>query len=49
MTAPVTQQSSDKGWTVSFVMPSSYTIDTLPRPVNEAINIKEIPEKNGSY
>ena len=45
MTAPVTQKSSDKGWVVSFTMPTSYNIDTLPRPVNEAINIKEIPEK----
>ena len=45
MTAPVIQQSSDKGWIVSFVMPKSYNIDTLPRPVNKDINIKEIPEK----
>lgn len=45
MTAPVTQKPSDKGWIVSFTMPTSYNIDTLPRPVNEAINIKEIPGK----
>ena len=45
MTAPVIQQSSDKGWIISFVMPKSYNIDTLPRPVNKDINIKEIPEK----
>ncbi len=44
MTAPVIQQPSDKGWKVSFVMPSSYSIDTLPKPINNKIAIKQIPE-----
>ena len=44
MTAPVIQQPSDKGWKVSFVMPSSYSIDTLPKPINNKIEIKQIPE-----
>jgi len=46
MTAPVTQQGSDSGnWEVHFVMPSTYTMDTLPKPKNEAVKLKEIPAK----
>jgi hypothetical protein len=47
MTAPVTAESNEKGSTkVSFIMPSSWTMDTLPTPNNSQIRIhKEIPEK----
>ena len=44
MTAPVIQQPFDKGWRVSFVMPSTFSIDTLPQPINNKIAIKQIPE-----
>ncbi|WP_082859428.1 heme-binding protein [Microbulbifer sp. Q7] len=44
MTAPVSMQESDGRWRVSFVMPSSYTMDSLPRPNNAAVSIREIPE-----
>lgn len=45
MTAPVQQQSMGDYWQVSFVMPSKYTIDTLPKPVNKMVIIKEVPTK----
>jgi DNA gyrase inhibitor GyrI len=45
MTAPVQQQLNDKGWQVSFVMPSEYTMTTLPMPVNERVEIKPVPAK----
>ena len=45
MTAPVTQQGSDKSWRVRFIMPSKYTMETLPKPNNPAIELKEIPAK----
>lgn len=46
MTAPVTQQSGDSGgWKVRFVMPSSHTMETLPKPKNEAVTLHEIPAK----
>ena len=45
MTAPVVQPSSSQGWKVSFVMPSSYTIDDIPKPLNNEIIIKEIPAR----
>ena len=50
MTAPVIIESdqapkngSSKEWTVSFVMPSEFTMETLPKPLNSKIEIKEIP------
>lgn len=45
MTAPVQQQFRDGIWSVSFVMPSQYTIDTLPKPNNVNVTIKKIPEQ----
>lgn len=47
MTAPVIQQESPDNlhWHVRFVMPSEYTIDTLPRPKNTQIEIIPIPSK----
>jgi hypothetical protein len=45
MTAPVQQQSTDGSWRVSFVMPSEYSMETLPKPVNDRVTLKEIPAK----
>ncbi|MFV8782010.1 SOUL family heme-binding protein [Microbulbifer sp. SA54] len=44
MTAPVSLQESGGRWRVSFVMPSQYTMDTLPRPNNAAVTLRQIPE-----
>lgn len=45
MTAPVEQQSTGTAWQVSFVMPSHYTMETLPKPANERVTLMEIPAK----
>ena len=46
MTAPVTtDQASDKGWRVQFVMPKQYTMETLPKPKNPLVHIKEVTGK----
>lgn len=45
MTAPVGVQQLEKGWKVSFVMPSQYTLETLPKPNNPLITIKQLPAK----
>jgi DNA gyrase inhibitor GyrI len=45
MTAPVQQQSTDGSWQVSFVMPSEYSMETLPKPVNERVKLKKISTK----
>ena len=45
MTAPVTQQGEGNIWRVRFVMPSSYTMEALPKPNNPAVKLKEIGAK----
>ena len=42
MTAPVTQQGDGNTWRVRFIMPSSYTLETLPRPRNPAVTLRAI-------
>jgi len=43
MTAPVNQQKSEDNYMVSFVMPSKYTRQTLPEPLDPNVRIREIP------
>jgi hypothetical protein len=45
MTIPVTQEGIGNSWKVRFVMPSSYTINTLPKPNNAAVKLESIPSK----
>lgn len=44
MTAPVTRTQTESGtWTVTFTMPSKWTMETLPAPNNPAVTLREIP------
>ncbi|MCR9222797.1 MAG: heme-binding protein [Hyphomonas sp.] len=44
MTAPVTRTASDDDvWTVAFVMPSTWTMETLPVPNNPDVSLREVP------
>ena len=43
MTAPVSQQASGSVWKVRFIMPSSYTLETLPTPNNPNVKLIKIP------
>ena len=45
MTSPVTQQSDGETWQVRFIMPSKYTMETLPTPNNPAVKLVEVPAK----
>jgi hypothetical protein len=36
-------ESSSNQWMVSFVMPSEYTLATLPKPLNSQVKIREVP------
>jgi hypothetical protein len=46
MTAPVSMQQSGEQWRVHFVMPSQYTLDSLPVPNNPAVTLREVPAGN---
>ena len=43
MTSPVGQRKSDQGWAVSFMMPASYTMDTIPLPDSPSVVLREVP------
>jgi hypothetical protein len=43
MTAPVTQSASATGFVVQFTMPAAYTLETLPRPLDEQIRLVGMP------
>jgi len=43
MTAPVNLQQVGSRWRVTFAMPATYTIDTLPGPNDARIVLREIP------
>jgi effector-binding domain-containing protein len=45
MTAPVSQEKSADKYIVSFVMPSKYTLETLPEPIDPNVVIKQIPAR----
>jgi hypothetical protein len=49
MTAPVTQRpkggADPDTYVLSFVMPSGYTLDTLPEPLNPQVRLREEPAK----
>ena len=45
MTAPVGQERSGDTWVVSFLMPSKYTMKTLPEPVDPTVTLREIPAR----
>lgn len=45
MTAPVQQQSVGGAWKVCFVMPSQYSMGTLPKPRNRRVALRQVPTK----
>ena len=53
MTAPVTVQPranenslrEARDWRIEFVMPSEYTMATLPKPNNQAVQLREVPSQ----
>jgi hypothetical protein len=46
MAAPVIMtQSQDGFWTMGFSMPSGYTINTLPKPLDDRVRLVEIPPR----
>jgi hypothetical protein len=43
MTVPVNIEPNGSQWTVSFVMPSEYTLETLPKPLNSKVQLRQVP------
>jgi hypothetical protein len=43
MTAPVAQQKVDNKWRITFLMPSEYTLDDLPQPLDSRVTLKQEP------
>lgn len=46
MTAPVTQQAEGSKWTVRFIMPKSWTLETLPTPNDQRVSLKPIEARS---
>ena len=42
MTAPVSQQRMHGKWAVSFMMPPTYTLETLPVPDDPGITLRQV-------
>ena len=45
MTSPVGQQREDGRWAVSFMMPSSYSLETLPVPKDPNVILRQVPAR----
>jgi hypothetical protein len=45
MTAPVSQQTTGDSWMVRFIMPSRWTLETLPAPNDARVTLKPVPAK----
>ena len=43
MTAPVGIESNAGKWTVSFVMPVEYSMQSIPKPINSQVQLRQIP------
>jgi len=43
MTVPVGIESKAGKWTVSFVMPAEYTMESIPKPINSQVQLRQIP------
>ncbi len=45
MTAPVGQRRAQGKWAVSFMMPASYTLETLPEPEDPEVKLRQVPAR----
>lgn len=43
MTAPVTQTEANGSWVIRFIMPSSYSLERLPKPAGSDVTLQALP------
>ena len=43
MTAPVNQEFAGEKWRITFLMPSEYTLENLPQPLDKRIKLRQEP------
>ncbi len=46
MTAPVSQEQTGGQWRIAFVMPSEYTMDMLPQPLDPKVSLRHVPPRH---
>ena len=46
MTSPVGQKKENGSWAVSFMMPASFTLETLPEPKDPDVVIRQVPARH---
>ena len=45
MTSPIMDDKVNSKWSINFVMPQEFSLDTLPKPNNFQVNIIEVPKE----
>ena len=45
MTSPVGQRADNGLWAVSFMMPASYSLETLPKPKDPKVVLQQVPAR----
>jgi hypothetical protein len=45
MTAPVAQSGEEGRWVIQFMMPSAFTLETLPEPLDPAVTFRVVPAR----
>lgn len=43
MTAPVFQSQNGDYWTMTFILPKKYNLNTVPKPLDSEIHLEEVP------
>ena len=46
MTSPVGQQRENGKWVVSFMMPASFSLETLPEPNDPNVTLRQVPARD---
>jgi hypothetical protein len=41
----VIQEETDTAWAVAFLVPSSYSWDTVPQPTDDSVRLRQVPAR----